>query len=170
MRRRTSLLTSARSTRLDVPADAAWAALVSAEDGREHWYADAAPLVFRQALDRLVGGPPAAPLPAHPRLRAADRTGLWRVVEADATARRLVLEAVVRAPGRVALTSTVLSAPGGGAELGQSVSFAPSGLLGAAYLLTDLPARELVIELVHRRTAAEVSAAVTTGPGRPPSS
>ena len=33
----------------------------------------------------------------------------------------------------------------------QSVSFEPAGLLGRAYLLVDLPAREAVIELTHRR-------------------
>jgi hypothetical protein len=162
MRRRSSLLTSARSTRLDVPPDDAWAALVSTAGGR-HWYADAPPLVFRKSLDRLVGGSPAAPLPDHPRLATGDRAGLWWVAEADPDARRLVLEADVRAPGLVVMTTVVLSTPGSGCEVRQAVSFAPAGVVGVAYLLPDLPVRELVAEWVHREALGDVRAATGTG-------
>ena len=164
MRRRSSLLTSSRSTRLRAPADAAWAALVSAGAGR-HWYADTPPLRLRQSLDRLVGGPPAAPPPARAQLATGDRVGLWRVAEADPAARRLVLEAEVRAPGVVVLTTTVLSTPGSGCEVRQAVSFAPAGLVGVAYLLPDLPVRELVAEWVHREALADVRAATGLGDG-----
>ena len=164
MRRRSRLLTSARSTRLGVPADAAWDTLVSARAGR-HWYADAPPLLLRQALDRLVGGPPAAPLPGHPDLTGGDRAGLWRVAEADPVCRRLVLEAQVRAPGLVVLTTTVLSTPGTGCEVRQAVSFAPAGLLGVAYLVADLPVRELLAEWLHRLAVADVRAATAASAG-----
>jgi hypothetical protein len=158
MRRRSSLLTSARSTRLGVSPDAAWGALVSTRAGR-HWYADAPPLVLRQSLDRLVGGPPAAPLPHHPELATGDRAGLWWVAEADAVCRRLVLEARVRAPGVVVLTTTVLSTPRSGCEVRQAVSFAPAGVVGMAYLISDLPVRELAAEWVHRQALADVRTA-----------
>ncbi|WP_158604506.1 DUF2867 domain-containing protein [Nocardioides mangrovicus] len=53
------------------------------------------------------------------------------------------------------LTTKVLPR-GEGTTLVQTVSFRPRGLLGTAYLLADLPAREVVIELVHRRTLREL--------------
>jgi hypothetical protein len=164
MRRRSSLLTSARSTRLGVAPGAAWGALVSTRAGR-HWYADAPPLVLRQSLDRLVGGPPAAPLPRHPELTTGDRAGLWWVAEADPVCRRLVLEARVRAPGLVVLTTTVLSTPRSGCEVRQAVSFAPAGVAGIAYLLSDLPVRELAAEWLHRQAVADVRAAAGFGDG-----
>jgi hypothetical protein len=36
------------------------------------------------------------------------------------------------------------------------VTFRPHGRLGTAYLLADLPARELVAELTHRRMTADL--------------
>ena len=53
------------------------------------------------------------------------------------------------------LTSLVLASHRG-CELRQTVTFDPDGAVGAAYLVVDLPARELVIELTHRHTVAEV--------------
>ena len=68
----------------------------------------------------------------------------------------MALEAAVRAPGRVTLTTTV-TAEGPGTRLDQRVTFRPDGLLGGAYLLADLPAREAVIALVHRRLRQDLT-------------
>ena len=119
------------------------------------WYADSAPFAVRGALDRLVGGAGRRwPGPDRDLLRAGDEVGFWRVTGADEG--RLVLEAAVRAPGRVTLTTTV-TAEGTRSRLDQRVSFRPDGLLGAAYLFADLPAREAVIGLVHRRLLQDLS-------------
>jgi hypothetical protein len=150
MRRRSSLTSTTRESRLPHPADAVWAVVASGRAGPQ-WYVDAAPFVVRGALDRLTGGtgrrwdPPGTPM-----LATGDHAGLWRVTEADHTHRRLVLTAEVRAPGTVTLVSEVQARPTGCA-LRQTVRLDPSGLLGTAYLLADLPAREVLLELTHRR-------------------
>ena len=56
----------------------------------------------------------------------------------------------------VTLTTTV-TAEGSGTRLNQGVTFRPDGLLGQAYLLVDLPAREAVIGLVHRRLLQDLT-------------
>lgn len=156
MRRRTSLRTSTRTSHLDLPADDVWAA-VTAAGGRGRWYSEAAPFVVRGALDRLLGGAGRAwPVPVADRLTAGDRAGFWEVRAADDATRLLELVAAVRAPGEVVLTTSVVSSLRG-SSLRQTVAFTPSGLLGAAYLLADLPARELVVELAHRETVAAVT-------------
>lgn len=155
-----TLHASRRHTDLAVGAAQAWSVVASGSQGR-HWYVDAAPLVFRGRLDRLLGGAGADRLPpGRALLRAGDRVGFWEVREAgagpDGTAgHRLVLRARVRAPGEVLLTTEVTPLPAG-CRVGQAVSFAPEGLAGRAYLLADLPAREVLLELVHRRLLAEV--------------
>lgn len=155
--------TSTRTTRARPTPHQAWAVLASGGPG-EHWYADAAPLRFRAALDRAVGGPGAPWTPPPRELAAGDRAGFWRVVAAvpptatgpSTTARgTLVLEAQVRAPGRVTLTVEV-AASGTGSAITTTVRLDPRGVLGAAYLVVDLPAREVLTELVHRRMLAEV--------------
>jgi len=150
--------TSHRTTRARPTPDQAWAVLASGGPG-EHWYADAAPLRFRAALDRLVGGLGAPWPPPDGALTAGDRAGFWQVVAAvppTGTGRgRLVLEARVRAPGRVTLTVDVVPA-GTGTDVTTTVRLDPRGVLGAAYLVVDLPAREVLTDLVHRRLLAEV--------------
>lgn len=156
MRRRTSLTTSTRTSHLDLPADDLWAT-VTAAGGRGRWYTEAAPFVVRGSLDRLLGGAGRAwPVPLHDLLVAGDRAGFWEVRAADERTRVLELVAAVRAPGSVVLTTSVVPSLHG-SSLRQTVAFAPSGLLGAAYLLLDLPARELVIELAHRATVTAVT-------------
>ncbi len=154
-----TLRTSSRTSDVDLPADTAWAAVASGRPGRR-WYLDAAPFVVRGALDRLAGGagrawePPGTPL-----LAAGDTAGFWRVLEAtayDGGRHRLALEAAVRAPGRVLLETRVDPLGPDRARVGQRVSFAPRGSLGHAYLLADLPAREAVLELAHRRLLADL--------------
>jgi Protein of unknown function (DUF2867)/Polyketide cyclase / dehydrase and lipid transport len=160
MERRTSLRTSTRSSHLDLPADRAWPA-VTAAGGRGRWYTEAPPFVVRGAIDRLLGGAGRRwPVPTADRLADGDRAGFWEVREADDRTRVLRLEAAVRAPGTVVLTTTVAPAIHG-CTLTQAVSFAPSGLLGTAYLLADLPARELVVELAHRTAVEEVLSRAT---------
>lgn len=158
MERHTSWGTSTRSTHLPTPADEVWPA-VTAAGGRGRWYTDAAPFVARGAIDRLLGGDGRRwPVPRAGRLAAGDRAGFWDVAEVDDSSRELRLVAAVRAPGVVTLTSTVAPALRG-STLTQTVAFVPAGLLGTAYLVLDLPARELVVELAHRSTLDEVTRA-----------
>ncbi len=160
MRRRTTLLTSTRSSDVDQAVDVVWALVASGTTGR-HWYVDAAPFVFRGGVDRIVGGsgrrwdPPGRPL-----LEVGDRAGFWSVAGADHTGprRRLVLEAEVRAPGTVRVSTEAHALSPSRTRLVQTISFAPRGALGAAYLLADLPAREAVVELTHRRLLADLAA------------
>ena len=156
MHRRTSLHTSGRRADLDLRADDTWRVVASGHD-RPQWYVDAAPFVVRGALDRALGGegrrwrPPGTPV-----LTTGDTVGFWRVLEADHDARRLVLEAAVRAPGRVVLTTAVEPLGETRCRLTQRTEFTPSGLLGRGYLVVDLPAREVVAELTYRRLLADL--------------
>lgn len=160
MRRRTTLLTSTRGSDVDLPVDAVWRLVASGASGRQ-WYVDAAPFVFRGGVDRIVGGsgrrcdPPGRPL-----LEAGDFAGLWAVTAAEHSGprRRLALRAEVRAPGTVRLVTEAHDLSPGRTRLVQTISFAPRGVLGAAYLLVDLPAREAVAELTLRRVLADLSA------------
>jgi len=153
-----TLRTSHRTSDLALSADRAWAVVASGRRAPQ-WYVDAAPFVFRGAVDRLLGGrgrawePPGTPL-----LATGDTAGFWRVREAGRAGGRLrlVFEAAVRAPGRVLLRTEVEPLTGSGSRLHQAVSFDPDGLLGRAYLLADLPAREAVIELTHRRLRSDL--------------
>src|SRR5690349_10061189 len=107
MERRTSLGASTRSTHLDLDADRVWAA-VTAAGGRGRWYTEAPPFIVRGAVDRLLGGAGRRwPVPTGERLTAGDHAGFWAVREADDRARVLHLDAVVRAPGAVALATSV---------------------------------------------------------------
>ena len=148
------LLSSSRSTVVDHGPDHVWAVVACGRPGAR-WYVDSAPFAVRGALDRLVGGAGRRwPVPDRDLLRTGDEVGFWRVTGADD--RELVLAAAVRAPGAVTLTTTV-TPEGTGTRLDQRVTFRPDGLLGAAYLLADLPAREAVIGLVHRRLLQDLS-------------
>ncbi|WP_090859915.1 DUF2867 domain-containing protein [Nocardioides lianchengensis] len=156
MRRRPGLSGTSRSSELEVSANDVWRVVANGHD-RPQWYVDAAPFVARRALDRALGGAgrPWRP-PGTPVLSTGDRAGFWLVEEADHAARRLVLRAEVRAPGEVRLESLVAGLGDGRSLLVQRVSFAPTGLLGRAYLVADLPAREVLLELVHRRLLDDV--------------
>lgn len=160
MRRRTTLRSSTRSSDLDLAVDAVWRVAASGTKSSQ-WYVDASPFVFRGAVDRLLGGdgrrwdPPGTPL-----LATGDHAGFWSVAGAAHTGgrRRLVLEAEVRAPGTVRLTTEAQPLSATRTRLVQTISFAPRGALGAAYLFADLPAREAVIELTHRRLLEDLPA------------
>ena len=153
-----SLHTSRRVSTVPRTPDEVWAVVAGAGPGR-HWYVDAAPFVLRGAIDRAVlGGGRRWPVPDGPLLAAGDRAGFW-VVRAAGTrpsGHQLVLEAAVRAPGLVPLTLLV-GAVGGGTEIDLRIRFDPDGLLGAAYLLADLPAREVLTALVDRRILADLT-------------
>lgn len=147
MDRQRTLTTSTRSASVALTADRAWDVVASGASGPQ-WYVDAAPFVFRGALDRLVGGGGRRHRPpGRPRLATGDRAGFWHVVEADHRNRRLLLEAEVRAPGRVTLEASVRSGAGGTTDVTMTIALDPSGLLGAVYLVADLPARAAVTEL-----------------------
>jgi hypothetical protein len=160
MRRRTSLHSSARRADLDLRAPDTWRVVASGHD-HPQWYVDSGPFVVRGALDRAVGGdgrrwrPPGTPV-----LSSGDTVGFWRVLEADHDAHRLVLEAAVRAPGRVVLTTSVEPLGETRCRLTQTTEFTPSGWLGRGYLLADLPAREVVAELTYRRLLADLRAGI----------
>jgi hypothetical protein len=153
-----SLRTSSRHSDTDLPAPDAWAVVASGALGPQ-WYVDAAPLVVRGVLDRLVGGagrrwtPPGRPL-----LEAGDTVGFWRVTEAGQRGRRhrLLLEADVRSPGRVLLRTEVEPLGQAHSRVHQAVSFDPEGTLGHVYRIIDLPAREAVLELTHRRLLTDL--------------
>lgn len=154
-----ALLTSTRSSLVPGPPDAAWAAVVA--NGPHAWHVDAVPLVLRGLLDRAVGGsgrriPPADAGP----LRVGDRAGLWRVERCDPVS-GLLLRAEVRAPGEVTLLARVEPAGEAGARVTTAVRLRPHGVLGWAYLTLDLPARETVVALVHRRLVAQIVAGAT---------
>lgn len=150
MRRRSTPTTSSRSSQVAGSVEEVWAIAASGRLGPQ-WYVDGAPWVVRGGLDRLVGGSGRShPPPGRVLLQAGDRAGFWLIEEADHDSRRLVLRAEVKAPGEVRLTTTV-AADGVGSRISQRVELRPSGILGLAYLALDLPARETVIELAHRR-------------------
>lgn len=152
-----SLHSSRRVSTVPPGPDEVWAVVAGAGPGR-HWYVDAAPFVVRGAIDRAVlGGGRRWPVPDGPLLRAGDRAGFWVVRAAGDRpgGHRLVLEAAVRAPGTVTLT-VLVSARDGGTEVDLQVRLDPRGVLGTAYLVADLPAREAVVELTHRRLVRDV--------------
>ena len=170
------MTTSRRSAVVSSPVAEVWDVVASGAAGPQ-WYVDAAPFVFRGALDRLVGGEGRRHRPpGRPRLAMGDRVGFWRVVEADHRAHRLLLEAEVRAPGRVTLEATVAPEPASdeathaASVLTLTITLEPQGVLGAAYLVADLPARAVVAELtmlhlltVLRRHPPEPAAADSRG-------
>lgn len=162
------LHSSRRTTVLDRSLDEVWDVVASGWAGRQ-WYVDALPFVFRGAVDRVLGGPGRRwQPPGTPLVRHGDLVGFWRVTRAehDGPRRLLLLEAQVRAPGTVRLLTTAQAVEGaiegavehGRTRLVQTVELEPHGLLGTAYLLADIPAREAVVELTHRRLLADLRA------------
>ncbi|MDO9458037.1 DUF2867 domain-containing protein [Nocardioides sp.] len=147
MRRARSLHTSRRASVVALDPGTTWDVVASGEAGPQ-WYVDAAPLVVRRWIDRLALGPALRrEPPGRPHLATGDEVGFWKVVEADHQTRRLVLVAQVRSPGRVTLE--VAAQPhADGTEVELAVTLSPRGLVGRAYELVDLPAREAVSELL----------------------
>jgi hypothetical protein len=156
MHRRRDLRTSSRTSEIDLPIADARAVVASGRRGPQ-WYADAAPFVVRGALDRLVGGAARHEPPGRALLEPGDRAGFWLVLASTPT--ELLLEAEVRAPGTVTLRTTLTDVRPRRTRVEQTVALAPSGVLGHAYLLADLPAREAVIELAHRHLRHALRAA-----------
>ncbi|MBJ7357420.1 DUF2867 domain-containing protein [Nocardioides sp.] len=149
MERRTRLHASTRSSVVELPLAQAHAVVASGEAGPQ-WYVDALPFVVRGGVDRLLGGAGRhAEPPGRPLLAEGDVAGLWRVVRS--TARELLLRAEVRAPGVVELSTRLRPEGEGRTRIEQTISLDPDGLAGQLYLLADLPARETVVELAHRR-------------------
>lgn len=165
MRLPPTLHASTRSTSIDRPADEVWAAAASARGDAEgrSWYVDNLPFAFRGGLDRLaLGRGRRWPLPERDLLEVDDRAGFWEVVEADHAERRLAMTAAVRAPGTVLMEVSAAALGPRSCVLTLAISFAPRGVLGVAYLVADLPAREVVIELTHRRLLEQVGVGVAT--------
>ena len=147
MRRARTLHTSRRSAVVALDPAATWDVVASGRSGPQ-WYVDAAPLVVRRWIDRLALGPALRrEPPGRPLLAAGDEVGFWKVTEADRGSRHLVLVAQVRSPGRVTLEVRARPHPEG-TEVELAVTLSPRGLVGRAYELVDLPARETVSELL----------------------
>jgi hypothetical protein len=145
---------STRSSTVAHDAGSVWSVVAGAGTG-EHWYVDALPFVLRGAVDRALGGGGRRwPVPTQALLRAGDTAGFWRVTHSGR--RTLTLVADVRAPGRVSLDTAVVADGPDRCRLRQSVTFDPDGLVGQVYMLADLPAREVVVELAHRRLLTEL--------------
>lgn len=154
MERRTRLRSSTRTSLVDLPADRVRAVVADGRSG-PRWYLDALPFVVRGGLDRALGGEGRRwPPPGRDLLEAGDRAGFWHVVRS--TPRELLLRAEVRAPGVVELRTEMTAHAVGATVLAQTVSLEPTGLSGQLYLLADLPAREAVIELAHRRLLGDL--------------
>ncbi|MXG89749.1 DUF2867 domain-containing protein [Nocardioides flavescens] len=153
MHRRLRLHRSTRASTLLREPDDVWVRLTAAGLG-PHWYVDAAPLVVRGLIDRAVGGEGRRwPVPEREQLETGDQVGFWRVTQAEKHTLELVAD--VRSPGRVVLT-TAVTPTDDGCRVTQDVAFEPDGLVGQLYMLTDIAARETVIELIHRRLLAEL--------------
>ena len=147
---------STRTSTVDRDAAEVWSVVAGGGPG-SHWYVDALPFVVRGGIDRAVGGEGRRwPVPGRP-LRSGDTAGFWRVSGVEG--RTLRLDADVRSPGRVRLVTRVREDRSGRCTVSQSVSFEPDGLRGQLYLVADLPAREVVVELAHRRLLADLNAA-----------
>ncbi len=140
----------------------AWKVVANGREG-PRWYVEAAPLVLRATIDRVLGGPGAdAPPPGRPLLREGDRAGFWDVTGADGSC--LELCARVRVPGVVRLTVEVDAASDQDAStVTTTIALEPRGLVGAAYLVADLPAREALAALTHRRLVGELRHAARDG-------
>ncbi len=155
MRRRSRITSSSRTSVVHLPVADVRAVVASGRRGPQ-WYADALPLVARGGIDRLLGGAGRRwPAPDRELLEPGDRVAFWTVTRS--TADELVLRAEVRAPGEVVLTTRLTPVDARRTRVEQTVALHPSGLLGAAYLVADLPAREAVIELTHRRLLRDLS-------------
>lgn len=147
MRRSRTLHTSRRSAVVALDPGRTWDVVASGETGPQ-WYVDAAPLVVRRWIDRLALGPALRREPPGRRhLATGDEVGFWKVTQADRAGRHLVLVAQVRSPGRVTLDLRARPHPEG-TEVDLAVTLSPRGLVGRAYELVDLPAREAVSEML----------------------
>jgi hypothetical protein len=153
--RSTRLTCSTRSAEVGRAPEAVRAVLASGRPGCL-WYVDAAPFVFRGAVDRLVGGGGRRwAAPDRALLETGDRVGFWEVRRSGVEG--LALRAAVRAPGTVDLDVGWEAAGPSRTHLTMTVCFTPEGLAGLAYLLADLPARETVAELTFRRILRDLS-------------
>ena len=104
---------------------------------------------LRGAMDRLVGGAGLRRGRRHPsELRTGDALDFWRVVLADREAGRLMLYAEMKLPGEAWLEFVVTDA-----ELSQSATFRPQGLLGRLYWFSVLPAHWLLFPRMVKRLA-----------------
>ncbi len=168
MRSFPTLHRSSRSTQVDLPASEVWAAVASGrggDDGRA-WYVDTPPFVVRGAIDRLaLGRGRRWSLPGRDLLDVGDRAGFWQVREADHARRRLAMTAEVRAPGTVLMELSAAEVDPRSSVLTLDISFDPRGLAGRLYVVTDLPAREVVIELTHRSLLAQLAERTGTAVG-----
>lgn len=123
------------------PAERVWQVLCSMGGGRG-WNTLPGVWGVRGWLDGLLGG--VGNRIARPRrLVPGAPWDTWRIVAVEAGS-ALLLRSEMRLPGRAELELSVLPLPHGRSRYVQRVAFWPSGLLGRAYWLAQLPAHQLV--------------------------
>lgn len=135
--------------------------------GATGWYYANWLWILRGALDRLVGGVGLRRgRRSSERLQVGDALDFWRVAALD-EARRLLLVAEMKLPGRATLEFTLLPA-GNGTELRQAARFHPRGLAGLLYWWLVTPFHGLVFTGMLRGVAEALGETPLQGPERLP--
>lgn len=141
--------TDARSTRVEAPAPAVFAA-VCRIGGTTGYHGADWMWRLRGRLDRLVGGPGLRRGRRDPeRLAYGETLDFWRVVAIEPD-RLLELRAEMRLPGVATLSLEVEPEGEGVSELTLTARFKPKGLLGLAYWYSVLPLHGLVFRSMLR--------------------
>lgn len=135
------VFTEERTVLTDASPDDVWRT-VGSLGGAEGWHT--VPLVWtvRGAIDHLLGGIGLYRGRA-PEVGAGDVVDFWTVVDRDDQARRLVLRADMKMPGRTLLDMRVDRA-GGRTRYRQKVTFTADGLLGQLYWTAQKPLHDIV--------------------------
>jgi uncharacterized protein YbjT (DUF2867 family) len=154
----------ARSVAVNVPPAAAFVP-VRRIGGTSGWYFGSLLWTIRGWIDRLLGG---AGMSGGRRsaddCRVGDRIDGW-TVEAFEPDRRLRLAANLKMPGRGWLEFEVLPLDQGrAAEIRQTATFDPRGLLGRAYWLAVLPIHAVIFRGLLRQIARRATEATRTDP------
>lgn len=137
-----TVLRDRRSLRLDLPPDAAFAA-VAQVGGARGWPGGMWLWRLRGAIDRLVGGPGLRRGRRDPdHLAYGDALDFWRVTRVEA-GRELELRAEMRLPG-VAVLRFEIEPAGEGCRLVQEARFRPRGLAGLLYWYAVWPVHAFV--------------------------
>jgi uncharacterized protein YbjT (DUF2867 family) len=141
-----------RVVEVAVPAERLWQVILSV-GGARGWFVPRPVLAAVGLLDHLIGG-----VGLHrgrpAELAAGDSVDWWRVVDCDHAGRRLVLEAELRLPGRLWLELVALPGGPGATTYRQTLTFAPHGLLGRAFWLTQRPLRSFLLSSAVRNVVS----------------
>lgn len=133
-----TLLCDERVRTVDVSADALWE-VIRRIGGRSGWYHATWLWMLRGWLDRLWGGVGLRRGRRHPtEIAAGDALDFWRVIDVQ-PARRLLLEAEMKLPGRATLEFILDPQTDGRVTLVQRARFKPKGLWGIVYWYVLVP-------------------------------